>query len=67
MVVEFNIQRLGVAPALRSRHMLGFGIDMTIQWSGTLSINDADGKTVVIESIPRTGLNQNLHRVGRPN
>lgn len=64
MVIEFNIQRLGVAPALHSRHMLGFGIDMSIQWSGTLSIVDAHGLTVVIASIPRTGLNQNLHRVG---
>lgn len=64
MVIEFNIQRLGVAPALRSRHMLGFGIDMTIQWSGALSIADAEGNVVVIESIPRTGLNQQLHRVG---
>jgi hypothetical protein len=64
MVIAFNIQRLGVAPALRSRHMLGFGIDMNIQWSGTLSIADADGNVVVIESIPRTGLNQQLHRVG---
>ena len=64
MVIAFNIQRLGVAPALRSRHMLGFGIDMNIQWSGALSIADANGTVVVIESIPRTGLNQQLHRVG---
>jgi hypothetical protein len=64
MVVQFNIQRLGVAPALRSRHMLGFGIDMTIQWNGKLSITDAKGKVVVIESIPRSGLNQHLHQVG---
>lgn len=64
MVVEFNIVRLGVAPALRSRHMLGFGIDMTIQWSGNLSIVDADGNVVLIDTLPRSGLNQKLHRIG---
>lgn len=64
MVVEFNIQRLGIAPALRSRHMLGFGIDMTIQWSGALSVVDGNGNVVVIDTLPRSGLNQKLHRVG---
>jgi hypothetical protein len=64
MVVEFNIQRLGVAPALRSHHMLGFGIDMNIQWGGTLSIANANADVVVIESLPRSGLNPQLHRVG---
>lgn len=64
MVVEFNIQGLGVAPALRSRHMLGFGIDMNLQWSGAPSVVDAEDNTVIIDTLPRSGLNQKLHRVG---
>lgn len=64
MLVEFDIVRLGVPPALMSRHMVGFAIDMTIRWNGSLSIVDAAGNAVVIDSIPRTGLNHQLHRVG---
>lgn len=64
MTVEFSIQRLGVAPALRSRHMLGFGIDMNVQWGGALSLADVDGNVIIIDTLPRSGLNMNLHRVG---
>ncbi|MGB9109236.1 MAG: hypothetical protein WCC39_11180 [Telluria sp.] len=64
MVEAFNIQSLGVAPALQSRHTLGFAIDMTIRWTGTLVIPDAEGSIVNIPTCPRTGLNRQLHRVG---
>lgn len=64
MVYGFNIQRLGVAPALQSRHTLGYGIDMNIRWSGTLTIPDACGNIIQILTSPRSGLNLQLRRVG---
>jgi hypothetical protein len=64
MVNGFDIQHLGTAPALQSRHTLGLGIDMTICWAGTLIIPDADGNIVKIHSFPRSGMNLQLHRVG---
>lgn len=64
MVYGFNIQGLGVAPALQSRHTLGYGIDMNIRWSGTLTIPDADGNLIQIQTSPRSGLNLQLRRVG---
>jgi hypothetical protein len=64
MVVGFDIDRLGVAPALQSRHTLGYGIDMSISWNGMLEIPDADGNIIQIRTLPRTGLNLQLRRVG---
>lgn len=51
-------------PALGSRHTEGLAIDMTISWSGTLSIDGADGKRVDIASSPADGGNSALHSVG---
>jgi hypothetical protein len=64
MVEGFSIQRLGVAPALQSRHTLGRAIDMNIRWNGGLTIPDADGNVVHIATPPRSGLNLQLRRVG---
>lgn len=64
MVEKFNIQSLGVAPALQSRHTLGYGIDMNIRWGGTLAMPDAYGNIVHIATLPRSGLNLELRRVG---
>lgn len=63
MVAGFQMQRLGVAPSLTSRHTLGFGIDMAVSWNGTLKIDDATGHTIEIASLPRSGLNKALERV----
>jgi hypothetical protein len=63
MVEKFNIQSLGVAPALQSRHTLGYGIDMNIRWGGTLAVPDAYGNIVHITTLPRSGLNLELRRV----
>lgn len=63
MVARFQMQRLGVAPSLTSRHTLGLGIDMTVCWNGTLKIDDAMGHTVEIATLPRSGLNIVLQRV----
>jgi len=64
MVNGFNMQSLGVAPALQSRHTAGCGIDMSIRWSGTLTIADGDANIIKIESFPHSGMNQQLHRIG---
>jgi hypothetical protein len=64
MVVGFDIDRLGVAPSLQSRHTLGYGIDMNISWNGMLVIPDADGNIIQIKTSPRSGLNLQLRRVG---
>jgi hypothetical protein len=64
MVCGFQMERLGVAPSLNSRHTAGYGIDMTISWIGDLLICDAYGELVKIDQSPRTGMNPQLHRVG---
>jgi hypothetical protein len=64
MVLGFDMQNLGTAPALKSRHTLGYAIDMTIRWRGTLSILDAYGDTVEIATAPRSGTNRQLRLVG---
>jgi hypothetical protein len=62
MVDKFNIV---YKPSLTSRHIDGLAVDMSIAWTGDLSIKDADGKTVTIKSEPRTGAdNAELHAVG---
>lgn len=51
--------------ALVSRHTQRLAVDMTISWSGDLTINGADGTPVTIATAPRTGAgNSSLHSVG---
>jgi hypothetical protein len=52
------------APALLSRHTEGKAIDMSIYWSGTLTINNAAGTAVQITSTPQSGGNTDLHAIG---
>jgi len=50
--------------ALTSNHIQGRAIDMTIIWTGTIKIVDADGLTHAIGA-PRTGAaNTGLHKIG---
>jgi hypothetical protein len=51
-------------PALTSQHTARLAIDMTISWPATLSIVNAQGKTVAITSLPRSGSNADLIAVG---
>jgi hypothetical protein len=51
-------------PALSSNHTLHLAIDMTIGWTGTLTIVDAAGKAHAITSAPQSGLNSDLIAVG---
>ncbi|WP_293970768.1 hypothetical protein [Sphingomonas sp.] len=60
MMICFNI---AFPAALKSRHIDGKAVDMTIAWRGTLAIRDARGRTVSIAA-PRDGSNPALHAVG---
>jgi hypothetical protein len=51
-------------PALVSQHTQRLAIDMTISWTGTLNIANAQGKTVAISSQPISGENTDLIAVG---
>lgn len=61
MYALFNIK---FPASLTSLHIQGEAVDMTITWSGTLSIVDANGKTHALGA-PRSGeTNSGLHAVG---
>lgn len=64
MVNGYGMQNLQIAPALNSKHIQGVAIDMSISWSGNLTINNASGTAVTITSSPRTGMNTDLAAVG---
>lgn len=64
MVNGFQLQNLQVAPSLTSRHTQGKAIDMSISWSGNLSIVNSSGEVVLISTAPRTGMNLRLQAVG---
>ena len=64
MVQGYGIDPTSPLPALASRHTEGNAVDMSISWTGVLSIRDAKGKVVQISDSPRNGLNSHLHKVG---
>jgi len=64
MVAAFGMSGLRAAPALASLHIDGRAIDMTISWRGTVRIRDANGKEVVLDRLPRSGMNPQLIAVG---
>lgn len=65
MVNAYGMQNLNTAPALNSsKHIAGLAVDMSISWTGTLTINNQSGTAVEIATLPRTGMNTALHAVG---
>jgi hypothetical protein len=58
-----NLFGIAFRPSLTSLHIPGQAIDMTISWSGTLSIAKKAGPTVAINA-PHDGSNPKLHEVG---
>jgi hypothetical protein len=60
MMTCFNI---AFPAALKSRHIDGKAVDMTIGWTGTLTIKDGRGRMIAITA-PRDGSNTALHAVG---
>ncbi|OTA16101.1 hypothetical protein Xvie_02141 [Xenorhabdus vietnamensis] len=65
MVSAYGMTRLKVAPALKSRHTEGNAIDISITWTGNLEIKNKQGKSVLINSLPRDGMNKDLHNIGK--
>ncbi|MTH47615.1 hypothetical protein GJV78_15390 [Escherichia alba] len=65
MVRAYGMTNLNVAPALNSRHTEGNAVDMSLSWSGNLEIKNKRGDTVVINTLPRDGMNSQLHEVGK--
>lgn len=65
LMSALGIASLGARPALRTQHNLGLAIDMSISWGGSVTIRDATGKAVVIKTLPRTGMNHELIKVGQ--
>ena len=64
MVNAYGMQNLNTAPALNSKHISGSAVDMSITWTGTLTINNQSATAVEIATLPRTGMNVALHAVG---
>ncbi len=64
MVDAYGIKNLKVAPALAARHTEGKGIDMKINWKGTLKIRTKDGREVTIADGSRDSTNGKLIEVG---
>lgn len=62
MKTAYNIKKLA---ALNSNHIRGLAIDMTISWTGSLTIAKADGKKTTISTVPKSGMNPALHAVGK--
>jgi hypothetical protein len=60
MVACFNI---AFPAALKSRHIEGKAVDMTIGWAGSLTIKDGRGRMIAIGA-PRDGSNAALQAVG---
>ena len=51
-------------PSLKSLHIFGKAIDMSVAWDGDLKIKQKNGTTKTIGSLPRSGLNHDLWAVG---
>ncbi len=62
MVARYGIK---YPPALASRHTQRRAVDMTIFWTGVLSIRDVGGTRRMIASGPRNGLNRGLIEIGK--
>lgn len=60
-----NAYDIAFQPSLTSLHVVGKAIDMTISWTGSLSIAEKSGTVRKVASTPRGGMNLGLRRVGR--
>ena len=58
------MQSLQTSPALNSRHTMRLAVDMSIRWTGNLTINKADGTATTITTDPKSGMIADLAEVG---
>jgi hypothetical protein len=63
MVTGYLTGGASVAPALNSRHTQRKAIDMSVSWSGNLTIQQKDGSSKTITSLPRSSTNADLIQV----
>ena len=59
-----NLFNIAYRPSLRSRHIGGKAIDMTITWTGNLQMQDGHGQPVTVPPPGGGDINAKLHRVG---
>ncbi len=59
-----NKYSIAYMPSLTSHHIKGIAIDMSISWTGTLKVKNADGDVVSVTGSPRNGFNSQLIAVG---
>ena len=61
-----TVNGYGIAfqPALQSLHTEGRAIDMTIKWTGNLTVKKKNGTPTTITGAPRNGSNTQLRNVG---
>ena len=64
MVQAFDMNALNTAPALRSLHNEGHALDMSISWTGNVSVKDGTGKLIEVTTLPRSGMNSQLKAIG---
>lgn len=63
MVAGYDI---AFAPALKSHHIAGLALDMSISWTtAELKIKDAANREVIIKGAIKNGSNAELHAVGK--
>jgi hypothetical protein len=55
---------VNTAPALNTKHIAGLAVDMSITWTGNLTITRANDTATTITTLPREGMNTELHAVG---
>ncbi|MDH5858240.1 hypothetical protein [Lampropedia aestuarii] len=53
-----------VAPSLTSNHIMGKAIDMTILWTGEMTVNDKAGNSTKVQFSTNVNTNTQLHKVG---
>jgi len=64
MLNGYGLQNLHTPPALNTRHTKRLAVDMSISWTGDLTINKADGTQTTITTTPKTSMNTDLKAVG---
>nr|WP_315219441.1 hypothetical protein [uncultured Duganella sp.] len=53
-----------IVSSRRSLHNEGQAIDMSISWTGTVSVKDGNGKLIEMKSLRRSGMNSQLKAIG---
>lgn len=62
MVAAYGI---AFQPSLTSRHIQGQAIDMSLRWSGVVTVKNSAGQDVLITGSPHDGFNTSLRKVGK--